>query len=873
MYKSSPSGLFCFVSLSVLSSFILFMRIKIFGFLFACFFCSALFAQVQSPEKFLGYKVGTRYTPHWKIVDYFKHVAAGMPDRVNLKQYGLTNEGRPLMLAFVGNTENIKNLEAIRLNNLRYTGLLNDRVAPNTSMPEIVWLSYNVHGNETSSSEASMLTLYSLLSNSTDSAGKWLANTVVIIDPCLNPDGRDRYVSWFNSVSGMQYDADRSSREHYETWPGGRTNHYYFDLNRDWAWQSQVETQQRMKVYNAWLPQVHVDFHEMGYESPYYFAPAAEPFHEVITPWQKEFQTMVGRNHAKYFDAKGWLYFTKIGYDLFYPSYGDTYPTYSGAIGMTFEQGGGGAGGLGVRTADGDTLTLVDRVQHHFVTSLSTIEACSANKDRLIREFTKFFSDASANGIGEIKTFVMRFDSLDWNRAALIKNYLRNNDIKWGLAGVAGSRKAFSYAEGREVQINIRPTDMVISSYQPKSALLKVLFEPVSKQQEVTNSPYDITAWSLPYAFGIETFGIRERLNPVEDKPAAAAPSPAPGSAGAYAYVLPWRDFTSAQALAKILRSGIRVRYAAEPFSVGGKNYPAGSLIVSKSANARFGELLFEKLSAATSGINNPLTRFEPVLTGFVDKGGDLGSNRVRLLEEPKVILITGEGVSTNSTGTIWQYFEQQLGYPVSLVNAANVSRIELGRYNTMIFAGGSFKLLGDKAFADQLKSWVSQGGKIITIGDGVGQFATAGWGIKEKKEEEKKETKDGSENYNLLKRYENREKESLATENDGTIYKVQLDNSHPLAFGYKETYYTLKSDGIFEFLKDGGWNVGVLKKDNYVSGFVGVKAKETLKDGLVFGVQQMGRGNIVYLADDVLFRGFWENGKLLFANALFMVD
>jgi hypothetical protein len=843
------------------------MRKLLVGSVAMLWFCSLATAQVQSPEKFLGYKVGTKFTPHWKIVEYFKQVAEAMPDRVNLKPYGQTNEGRPLMLAFIGNAENIKNLEAIRMNNLRYTGLAKDRMAPITSMPEIVWLSYNVHGNETSSSEASMLTLYALTSNSTDSAAKWLANTVVIIDPCLNPDGRDRYVSWFNSVSGTQYDADRFSREHTEPWPGGRTNHYYFDLNRDWAWQSQVETQQRMKIYNAWLPQVHVDFHEMGYESPYYFAPAAEPFHEVITRWQKEFQLIVGKNHAKYFDAKGWLYFTKIGYDLFYPSYGDTYPTYSGAIGMTYEQGGGGAGGLGVRTADGDTLTLVDRVQHHYVTSLSTIEACSANKDRLIKEFAKFYSDAVTNGVGEIKTFVLRFDSLDWNRSALIKNYLRNNEIRWGVAGASSSRKAFSYADGKEQQITLRPNDILISSFQPKSALLKVLFEPVSKQEEVTNSPYDITAWSLPYAFGIETYGLRERLNPLPEKEIEIQPVTDANIASAYAYVLPWRDFSSAQVLGKILRSGIRVRYASQPFSVGGKSFPAGSVIASRSANARWGDQFYQKLMVATADVGNPLTRFEPVYTGFVDKGGDLGSNRVRLLEEPKVVLVTGEGTSAGSTGNIWHYLEQQLGYPVSLVNASTVTRMDLSKYNTLIFAGGNFKLLGDKTFADQLKSWVSQGGKIIAVGDGVSQFAAAGWGVKEKKE-----GRDTADNNSVVKRYENRERESLATENDGTIYKVHLDNSHPLAFGYKDIYYTLKSDGIFENLKD-GWNVGVLKKDSYVSGFAGVKAKEKLKEGLVFGVQEMGRGNIVYLADDVLFRGFWENGKLLFANALFMVD
>ena len=403
------------------------------------------------------------------------------------------------------------------------------------------------------------------------------------------------------------------------------------------------------------------------------------------------------------------------------------------------------------------------------------------------------------------------------------------------------------------------------------------MFEPVTKQAEVTNSPYDITAWSLPYAFGIETYAIKDRMTPAspESMPVAKAATEEANINSAYAYVLSWRDFGSAQVLAKILHAGIRVRYAEQPFAVGGRTYPAGSLIVSRSANAKAGADLYRQLSAATAGFQNPLTRFLPVFTGFVDKGGDLGSNKVQLLQEPRIALLTGEGTNSGSFGAIWHYFDQQLSYPVSLINVADAARMDLSKFNTLIFPGGTYRFLSEKGFSDQLKAWVSSGGKIIAMENAVSQFAKAGWGIKQKGEDEKtKDAKDDKEPYKLLKRYEDRDKESLANENSGTIYRVQLDNSHPLAFGYKDQYYTLKnSDAVYEYLKDDGWNVGILKKDNYMSGFVGVKAKEELRDGLVFGVQDMGRGKVVYLADDVLFRGFWENGKLLFANAVFMVQ
>ncbi len=239
------------------------------------------YSQLKSPEEFLGYKIGTRYTPHWKVVSYFQYVAQALPKSVKLQQYGETNEASSIILAFISSEENISNLESIRLNNLRLANLAKDKMMPSENAPAIVWLSYNVHGNETSSSEAAMLTLFALIDPNNTQTKEWLKNTVVIIDPCMNPDGRDRYVNWFNSVVGYQYNPRIDAREHREPWPGGRTNHYNFDLNRDWAWQTQVESQQRMKVYNQWMPQMHVDYHEQGINQPYYFAPAAQPYHEA----------------------------------------------------------------------------------------------------------------------------------------------------------------------------------------------------------------------------------------------------------------------------------------------------------------------------------------------------------------------------------------------------------------------------------------------------------------------------------------------------------------------------------------------------------------------------------------------------------------
>ena len=394
-------------------------------FLFLSAFLSA--QNLKSPDEFLGYSLGSKYTPHYKIVNYYSYTAAIATNQMKLEQYGETNEGKPLLLAIITSAENFSKLEEIRKNNLRLTGLLNDKAGDIKDAPAIVWLSYNVHGNETSSSEVAMKMLYELLNPANATSKEYLKNTVVIIDPCMNPDGRDRYVHWQEQMVGKTVNPNPDAREHSEPWPGGRTNHYNFDLNRDWAWQTQVETQQRIKVYNQWMPQLHSDYHEQGYNNPYYFAPAAEPYHEVITPFQRSFQVEIGKNHAKYFDAKGWLYFTKEVFDLFYPAYGDTYPTYNGAIGMTFEQAGLSHASTAVITNNGDTLTLKDRIDHHFTTSMSTVEIVSKNKDRVIAAFKKFFDDTKANGVGEYKNFVVT--DVNSNKINALKKLLDANGI------------------------------------------------------------------------------------------------------------------------------------------------------------------------------------------------------------------------------------------------------------------------------------------------------------------------------------------------------------------------------------------------------------------------------------------------------------
>lgn len=810
--------------------------------------------ELQSPEQYLGYKIGTRYTRHHKVVEYFRAVAQARPDMVKIEKYGETNEGRELILAFIASPANLQKLESIRRNNLGLAGLGTEQSGSTDNAPAIVWLSYNVHGNETSSSEAALLTLYTLVDPADAQTKAWLQNTVVVMDPCINPDGRDRYVNWFNSMVGREYNPDPIAREHSEPWPGGRTNHYNFDLNRDWAWQTQIETQQRLKKYNQWMPQVHVDFHEQGYNAPYYFAPAADPYHEVITPWQKDFQVLIGKNHAKYFDKNGWLFFTKERFDLLYPSYGDTYPIYNGAIGMTFEQGGGGRGGLGVINEDKDTLTLLDRTTHHYTTGLSTVETASKNGQKLVNEFRKYFDDSRSAKMADYKTYVLT--SKDGNKMKAVEKLLEQNGIEYGQLNNPIFR-GLNYFTGKDDAFVDEGFHIAVSAYQPRSVMARVLLEP--KTVVTDSNTYDITAWSVPYVYGVKGYAVKEKLEITK----AVKPSAAPAEAiSSYGVIIPYQSFNAAKALGYLLKNGIKVRFAEKPFMYNGKNYDRGTLIVLRTSNP-----------ANWNAVANEACRkynLQPVAveTGFMEKGADFGSPDVKIINSAlKVALLTGEQASAGNAGEVWHFFEKQLEYPITLINVADLGRANLKEYTVLILPDGNYRNLTDKTTTDKLKEFVRGGGKLIAIDNAVAIMAGGDWGIKIREDK----TEDKSD-YAALKKYGDRESQSLTNSIPGAIYKLELDNTHPLAFGYPDFYFTLKQDGnVFEFLKD-GWNVGVMKKDAYVTGFAGNKLKPKLKDGVVLGVQDMGSGNVIYFTEDPLFRNFWENGKLLFCNAVFLV-
>ena len=794
--------------------------------------------QIQSPSNFFGYELGDNFSRYHQVVEYFKHLEQNSSE-IKLVPYGKTSEGRLLQLVFISNTENLKNIEDIRNAHMQdsHTALgtkNNDKV--------IVWLSYSVHGNESSSTEASMKTAYDLISKYKN----WLKDTIIILDPCINPDGRDRYVNFYNQVKSISYDDNRNTREHHEPWHNGRTNHYIFDLNRDWAWLTQIESQQRIKQYNKWLPHIHVDFHEQGINSPYYFAPAAEPLHEVITPFQKDFQDTLGRNHAKYFDKEGWFYFTKQYFDILYPSYGDSYPMYLGSIGMTYEQAGGGIAGLGIKNDENLVLTLKDRIQHHYTTGISTIEMAVKKRPELIENYKAYFTNKNLR----YKNFVLEGGIDQLNE---LKDFFDKHNIKSEQLLKKTSVRGFDYQKQKNTTTTFTKNALVISSNQTKGKLAHVLLEPRTKLSD--SLTYDITAWSLPYAYGLNANATSESLNtiPFEAKKIRIDKI----NTDTYGFGFTYKSFRDSKFLAALLKEGLGVRINIVPLTNSGFKWEEGSLFVLKGDNLKNKNFIniLKKLSKEYN------RKIYPIKTGYSDAGPDLGADQLKLIKAPKIAIFKNDFTSPYRYGEVWHFFERELRYPLMQVDQKFLEKI-LVDIDILIIPGGSYGKWSNSKSEGKIAEWLNEGGKIIALSSALDLFAnTDNFSLKKKKDKIED---------NAMLPYSKKERNEISKIITGSIYEAKIDKTHPLGFGISR-YYTLKLNAnSYNLLEDQG-NAFILDSDTKpIAGFVGHLAKEDQKMSLLFGKEKFGNGSLVYLVDNLLFRGFWYSGKQVFSNAVF---
>lgn len=829
---------------------------------FSCIIGVLTAQSVQSPLDFIGNKYGSSFTPHHILVDYVQHVAENSP-LVDILKYGETNESRPLYLLFISSEKNIDNLSEIQQSNLNAAGIFEEKDNSEYHLP-IVWLSYSIHGNEAGGSEASMNVLYSLVSGNHE-FGIDLSEVLIIMDPSVNPDGYSRYSSWINSIQGKSIHPKHIDVEHMEPWPGGRVNHYLFDLNRDWAWQTQVESKQRAKIYNQWLPHVHADLHEMGYDDHYYFAPAAEPYHSAVTDWQRNLQTSIGKNHASYFDKNGWLYFTGEVFDLLYPSYGDTWPTFNGSVGMTYEQAGHGFSGRAVEMSNGKNLTIQDRIDHHTTTSLSTIETTIKNKDEVLRNFESYFEKSNSNPFGEFKYYIIPKGEFTDEFTALLKN----NGIKYSYLSKGKKLNGHSFVEDKSQAFIAETGDIFISAYQPKSTLLQVLME---KSPVLSDSlTYDITSWCLPLAYNLDCYGFTNKptveLTDVvkKDKEVSSL------QIGNYGVIFHYDfDFDSKKILSDLLKRNVAVRTAIKEIIIGEIIINRGDFLVLKADQKE--DSWEEIVAASVSSMNY---HSEALQSGFSSSGNDLGGSSLSLVEKPKVLCFFGESVNANSYGQVWNYFENDLHYPLSRVDIERIDGVDLKTFNTIILPDGYYSL-EDKTI-ENIREWVMSGGKLISIAGANSMLKKDKiFGLSKRLED----NDNGNSVVNSLakdnyrkRNYEGAERRSISGSMPGAVIHAEIDKTHPLCFGL-DYYYTLKnSSAKYPLLDPGAYNpIRIPKNYNYY-GFIGSTVKHQFEETFVVAEENIGRGKVVYLADNPLFRGFWKGGEIIFANALFQLN
>jgi hypothetical protein len=818
---------------------------------------------IKSPDEFLGYELGTQFTYHHRAVEYFKYIAEISP-LAEYREYGTTNEGRPLGVCFISSKENLANLEEYRKNNLIKTGLLKGEFT-GKQIP-FIWLAYNVHGNEAAGMETAMKTLYTLVTGSYQGVSEYLKGCIIVIDPCQNPDGHDLYTNRYRRSMNVNINPDGKSWEHNQGWPGARTNHYLFDLNRDWTWQTQVETQQRLFFYNQFMPQVHADFHEMGPESTFFFAPGATPMNNSITQWQREFHKLMGNGNAFLFNQKFRLYFTKEDFDLFYPSYGDTWPLLNGAIGFTYEQGGGGASGLAYLQESGDTLTLKERIDGHFTASMATLKVSFDNREKLLAEYNKYFEESVKNPSFQYKSVIIKGSNEKSNISDLLK-LLTRNQIKYTFAGNIGKKyKGFDYVSDKDGEVIVEKGDILISAYQPQSHFMQILFEPKSKTLDSLS--YDLTAWALPYVYNLKAFAVTDRIASDTTKPEPEKIVNEISNIKPYAYVTNYSGFDELKFMAALYLKNIKLRYSLKPFVLNGINYNRGSIIIARGDNKNL-EADFDKF--VTRAANECHIKLIPTTTGLVDSGKDFGSDNSPLIKKRSVALLCGEGTSSGSVGELWYFFEKELNYPLTLLNTCTAEKADLKNYDILIMTSGSYS-----ALKDTIIDYVKRGGRVIALENAISLFAgekttSLAKAIETRTAEQKiSEKKIKSDDSTLLKKFEleNDRRYNLSERSAGSIYKVRLDDTHPYSFGMGKEWFIMKRTAGYPFLTTGS-NIGYILDKEPVSGFAGFKYKDKIKSTLVIGTERIGSGEVIYITDNPYFRAFWKSGRVLLGNCI----
>jgi hypothetical protein len=806
-----------------------------------------------TPKSVIGHEVGEWHISHDRLVNYMVALASSS-DRISIQETGRTFEARPLLLLTITSPKNHQRLEEIRQQHVQLTDPSRSGSLDVKNMPNVVYMGFSIHGNEASGSNAALAVAYYLAAAQGAAIEKLLDEVVILFDPSFNPDGLHRFSSWVNSRRSMLISADPSDMEHNEPWPGGRTNHYWFDLNRDWLVAQLPESQARAKQFHLWKPTVLTDHHEMGTNATFFFQPGVPSRNHPLTPEKNLTLTRkIGEFHAKALDKIGSLYYTQEGFDDFYYGKGSTFPDVQGAIGILFEQA--SSRGHAQESIHG-TLTFPFTVRNQFTTALSTLEAAQAMREELLMYQRDFFKNNLAEAAKDpVKAYVFT-SGADKFRSFHLAELIARHDIEvYKLAtGQTFSGKRYESDASYIVPLNQKQYRLIKSMFEKRTRFQDSLF-------------YDISTWTMPLAFDLDYEELKSTPGSLLGEKFDAGKKPMGkliGGTSDYAYVFETYGYYAPRAIHRLLSKGVIAKVAnREFFHSDGKRFEAGAILIPMGIQEKSPDLVEYLIKEIASEDGIDVYAFN---SGLDYRGSSLGSNNFSVLREPKIAMLVGDGISATDAGEIWHMLDTRFRIPVSLVPVDAFNRLgNYNKYNTLIMSTGSYNGLNE-ATKEKLRTWVQNGGVIIGLKTALNWLNTNGFG---KFEMKKSEPKDES---GKPKPYADIAFTSGAEALSGAIFEIQADLTHPLFYGYQHTRIPVfKSGTLFmERSKNAFGNPAVFTSNPLVSGYITKANLDKLKNAAMAGSSPIGQGRVIGFTENLTFRAFWFGSNKMLTNAIF---
>ncbi|MCB0571303.1 MAG: zinc carboxypeptidase [Phaeodactylibacter sp.] len=808
---------------------------------------------IPTPESVFGFQPGAWHLSHDQLLYYMRLLADASP-RVTLTEYARSYENRPLVYLTITSPANHERLETIRQGHIVLSNPVHSRKARLDGMPVVLYQGFSIHGNEASGGNAAPLVAYYLAAGNSSEVLRTLDEAVILLDPCFNPDGFQRFSTWVNMHRNANLTDDPQDREYHEAWPGGRTNHYWFDLNRDWLPAQHPESQGRLRVFHEWKPNVLTDHHEMGANSTFFFMPGVPERTNPITPAENQALTArIGAFHAEALNEIGSLYYTEEGYDDFYYGKGSTYPDANGGVGILFEQ----ASSRGhLQATKNGPLSFAFTIRNQVRTALSTQKACLAMRTELLDYQRDFYLSALEEArASERKAFVFG-TPYDATRLGEMVEILRRHQIEVFNLGKSVLADGTRFEPGQAC---------VVPLEQAQYRLIRGIFDTSTVFQD--SIFYDISSWSLPLAFDIPYAALTGKnysaalLGPPVQGLRPEVQTFKPGHSD-YAYLIAWDDHDAPRALNFLMAKGLRAKVATKAFTIEGMRYSPGTILIPVANQDKTPEQLFQLVGEASGLAGVPII---PLQTGFSPEGPSLGSPHFEALQRPRVLLLVGDGVSAYEAGEAWHLLDQRYGIVVSQIELASVAGSDLGKYNTIIMPSGTYRSMTAAGW-EKLKSWVKEGGTLIAQRNAIRVVQQHGLAQVVLRKEAAGAEKGHRRPYAAM------EPDRDAREVGGAIMIMQADLSHPLFFGYHQAFIPTFRQGnlLVEPAQNPYATPALYTPEPLASGYIKQENLDLLRGSAAVVVAGLGSGRVICLADDPNFRAFWYGGNRLFANCLF---